>query len=147
MRKIPRYEDLVDKVKKAVCKEYECDLESISAKSGRKKDLVEPRHVAIHLCRKHLSICYKELAEEFDLSNHTSAMHAHNTMSWFSEKDRRISRTIINIESSLLPELSSHKRVIYYTIFNGKSCYGLYKDEQSVDKNISGLVIPIVVHR
>ena len=147
MTKIPRYEDLVNKVKKAVCEEYGLELEAMSAKSGRKKDFVEPRHIAIHLCRKHLAIGYKELAEAFDMSDHTSAMHAYNTMSWSNERDKRISKTIIKIESAMLPELSSHKRVVYYTFFDGRVCHGLYKDEQSVVKQPIGNVMPIIVHR
>jgi len=144
---MPRYEELIDKVKKAVCEEYGCDSEVMSAKSGRKRCNVEPRHMAMHLCRKHLAISYKKIAEEFGLSDHVSAMHAHDTISSLSEVNNRISKTIIKIESALLPGLSSHKRVVYYTFFDGRVCHGLYKDEQSVVDQPIGRTIPIIVHR
>ena len=92
MNRIAEYEELIDAIKNGVCEEYGCDLGSMSAKSGRKKAYVEPRHIAIHLCRKHLDASYKDLAEKFGMSDHTSAMHAHNTISWLSERDKRISR-------------------------------------------------------
>lgn len=144
---MPRYEELVDKVKKAVCEEYGCNPEAMSAKSGRKRCNVEPRHMAMHLCRKHLAISYKSIAKAFGLSDHVSAMHAYDAISSLSDVDNRTSRTIIKIESALLPELSSHKRVVYYTFFDGRVCHGLYKDEQSVVKQPIGNVIPIIIHR
>ena len=145
MNRIAEYEELIDAIKNGVCEEYGCDLGSMSAKSGRKKAYVEPRHIAIHLCRKHLDASYKDLAEKFGMSDHTSAMHAHNTISWLSERDKRISRIIVKIESSLLHQLSCHKKVVYYTCFDGKTCHGIYKDKESVVLQPTGTVVPIVV--
>ena len=147
---MPRYEEiveLVNKVKKAVCEKYGCDPEVMNARSGKKRCNVEPRHIAMYLCRKHLEIGYQKISEEFGLSDHVSAMHAHNTISSLSDVDNRISRTIIKIESTLLPDLFSHKRIVYYTFFDGRVCHGLYKDEQSVVKQPIGKAIPIIIHR
>ena len=65
---------------------------------GRKKEVVEPRQIAIYLLRDMLKMSYPYIAEKMGKRDHTTAIYAYEKMSKSIEKNTDLNQKIIMIK-------------------------------------------------
>jgi chromosomal replication initiator protein len=81
---------------KAVASFYEVPLGDLAAR-GRKKEIVEPRQVAIYLLRELLNMSYPYIAEKMGKRDHTTAIYAYEKISQAIEKDQNLQQKLMMI--------------------------------------------------
>lgn len=75
------------KIRNIVCTYYATTWEEIITKS-RKKEVVEPRFAYIYLCITRLGASLSSLQREFAYTDHTSIIHARNTMQGYVDTNQ-----------------------------------------------------------
>jgi chromosomal replication initiator protein len=61
---------------------------------GRKKEIVEPRQVAIYLLRELLNMSYPYIAEKMGKRDHTTAIYAYEKINLSLSKDQGLNQKI-----------------------------------------------------
>jgi len=72
--KISRKKLSKESILAAVCKDFEMDLEEITAR-GRAAQYLEPRHITCYLLREYARMHFKEIGDLFN-RDHTTIIHA-----------------------------------------------------------------------
>lgn len=90
----------VDDIKRAVANRFNVKVSELVSKR-RTKNLSVPRHVAMYLCRKHTSSSYPEIGSHFGGRDHSSVIHATNTISNKLSADPFIQERIQEVERDL----------------------------------------------
>jgi len=67
----------------------------------RSQDIVEPRQIAMYLCRKKLDRTFKEIGTAFGGKNHATVLHACDKITEGIEQNAKLAETIDNIEARL----------------------------------------------
>ena len=67
----------------------------------RSSDIVEPRQVAMYLCRKKLNKTLKEIGVAFGGKNHATVIHAYDKIAEGIKEDAALSETVGNLEMRL----------------------------------------------
>jgi len=67
----------------------------------RSQDIVEPRQIAMYLCRKKLNKTFKEIGTAFGGKNHATVLHACDKITEGIEQNAKLAETINNIEARL----------------------------------------------
>jgi chromosomal replication initiator protein len=91
----------IDDIKKAVALHFGVKVSELVSKR-RTKNLSYPRHIAMYLCRKHTSTSYPEIGGQFGGRDHSSVIHAANTISLKVASDSEIKSIVTDIEKRLL---------------------------------------------
>jgi chromosomal replication initiator protein len=90
----------LDSIAKAVSSHYKITLADMKSKS-RNKDITRARHVAIYLSRKIISATQQEIAKFYGNRDHSTVIHAVNSITEKLKNDRDLSKSIIDIESHI----------------------------------------------
>jgi len=88
-----------------VAKFYNISLKELIGDS-RKKELVNPRQIAIYLIREELNTSYPAIGNEMGGRDHTTAMHAYNKIALEVESNERLGQEINSIRQSFYSNLS-----------------------------------------
>jgi len=90
----------LDKIQSVVSDFFKVDIKEIHSKS-RKKEIVEARHVAMHLSKKYTNSSYSLIGNLIGKRDHASVLHADKTIRDRMEIDRTFKATITKIEGLL----------------------------------------------
>jgi chromosomal replication initiator protein len=90
----------MDSITRAVCEYFKIELHQIKSKR-KTADLVRARQVAMYLCRKHTSSSLNSIGEEYGGRDHSTVIHALNTIAEDSQRDNNLKNIIVNIEARL----------------------------------------------
>ena len=88
------------KVRKVVCDYYNLTKQQICS-STRTKNIANPRHIAIYLCRKLLDAPYESIGEEFGNRDHSTIMNSCKKVEELIKKDPNYLKAIQDIESRI----------------------------------------------
>lgn len=87
----------INDVLKAVSDFFEVPYNDIVGKC-RKKEIVEPRQIAIYLLREELKLSYPYIGEKLGKRDHTTAIHAYEKISQEIMKNQALSQKILSIK-------------------------------------------------
>jgi chromosomal replication initiator protein len=90
----------MDQISKATAQYYRIPLADLKSKS-RNQDITKARHIAMYLARKIANAKQQEIGEYFGGRDHSSVIHAVNTISDKMKTDLSLSKDINSIETSL----------------------------------------------
>lgn len=90
----------VDDILRRVCDFYDVRIPDLKSAS-RKASLTLPRHVAMYLCREVMKLSYPEIGSRFGGRNHTSVMHACESVRTKMQSDSRFAETVNALMRSL----------------------------------------------
>jgi chromosomal replication initiator protein len=90
----------VDMIQNVVSDYFRVDLKDIHSKS-RKKEIVEARHVAIHLAKKYTNGSYSLIGNLIGKRDHASALHADRSIRDRLDIDKNFRSTMSDIETIL----------------------------------------------
>lgn len=90
----------LESIAKVVSAHYRITLADMKSKS-RNKDITRARHVAIYLSRKIVAATQQEVAKFYGNRDHSTVIHAVNSITDKLKTDRELSRSIIDIEALL----------------------------------------------
>ena len=79
---------------------YNLKIESLTG-SCRKKELVNPRQIAMYLLREELELSYPAIGQEFGGRDHTTAMHAYQKIKKVIENNNRVKQEIELLKQKL----------------------------------------------
>jgi len=71
-------------------------------KRTRKKEVVEPRQIAMYLMREILKMSFPQIGEKFGKRDHTTAIHAYEKVSTMIIENNEINQKILMIKERLL---------------------------------------------
>jgi chromosomal replication initiator protein len=91
----------IDDIKRSVALHFSMKVSDLSCKR-RTKAISFPRHIAMYLCRKHTSTSYPEIGAQFGGRDHSSVIHAANTISMKAASDPEVRNLVLEIERKLL---------------------------------------------
>lgn len=91
----------VDDIKKCVSNFFNIKVSEIVAKK-RTRNLAYPRHIAMYLCRKHTTLSYPEIGENFGGRDHSSVIHASNVIATKVAHDPDTRQLVMELERRLL---------------------------------------------
>jgi chromosomal replication initiator protein len=83
-----------------VAQYYDVSVDDIIGTS-RKKELVEPRQIAMYLLREELHASFPSIGHELGGRDHTTAMHACTKISAQAEKDEKLKQDILLIKQRM----------------------------------------------
>src|SRR5262245_15145687 len=89
-------------IEETICRDYaitRTDLEGPSLFQA----LIEPRQVAMYLCRRLAAMTYQEIAHHFGGRNHTSVMHACGKIDRRRIDDEKFDRQLSELEQKIRP--------------------------------------------
>lgn len=89
----------------AVAKFYNLNYKDLTGDS-RKKELVNPRQIAIYLIREELSTSYPTIGNELGGRDHTTALHAYNKIAEERQKNDRLNQEIDSIRQTFFTAIS-----------------------------------------
>ena len=90
----------ISNIKKVVCNYYNLTSKQIIS-SNRTKNIANPRHIAMYLCRKLLDAPYKEIGNEFGKRDHTTVMSSCEKVEKLIQTEPIYKKAIDEIESKL----------------------------------------------
>jgi chromosomal replication initiator protein len=90
----------IEHVAKATAQYFRIPLADLKSK-GRSQDITKARHIAMYLARKVVNAKQQEIGAFFGGRDHSSVIHAVNTMSEKVKTDQSLSKDINAIESNL----------------------------------------------
>ena len=90
----------ISNIKKVVCNYYNLTSKQIIS-SNRTKNIANPRHIAMYLCRKLLDAPYKEIGNEFGKRDHTTVMSSCEKVEKLIQTEPIYKKAIDEIESRL----------------------------------------------
>lgn len=88
------------KIKKAVCEYYGLTKTQIESKS-RTKNIANARHIAVYLCRKHLSMPFVKIGFEFGNRDHSTIMASYEKMVKLLKEKETFQQALLQIENKL----------------------------------------------
>lgn len=91
----------VSTIKKVVCDYYSLTNKQIVS-ATRTKNIANPRHIAMYLCRKLIDAPYKEIGDEFGGRDHTTVMSACDRVEKLIKTDPLYLKVINEIESKIV---------------------------------------------
>lgn len=91
----------VDQIKKVVATHFGIKVSDMVSKR-RNKNLAFPRHIAMYLCRKHTAYSYPEIGQSFGGRDHSSVIHAANTITTKVQANSDLKDIVESLERSLL---------------------------------------------
>lgn len=101
LAKSPKRSALTGKqVVMAVAEYFDISIEEIIG-SSRKKELVNPRQIAMYIMREEISASYPSIGQEFGGRDHTTAMHAYNKIKGQLQEDEKLSQDVNLIKQKL----------------------------------------------
>lgn len=83
-------------IQKTVANYYNLSLAELLGKK-RSKDVVQPRQIAMYLCRKYTNSSYPDIAKSFGKVDHTTVLHAYNKIEEMIKHDHNLRRIIEQI--------------------------------------------------
>jgi chromosomal replication initiator protein len=89
-----------EKIQEIVSNYFKVDIKDIQSKS-RKKEIVEARHVAMHLTKKYTNCSYTLIGILIGKRDHASVLHADNAIRTRLSIDKAFRITMSNLESML----------------------------------------------
>ena len=90
----------ISTVRKAVCDYYNLTTKQITS-ATRTKNVANPRHIAMYLCRRLLDAPYKEIGDEFGKRDHTTVMSACERVEKLIKTDPLYLKVINDIEANI----------------------------------------------
>jgi chromosomal replication initiator protein len=90
----------MEQISKATAQYYRIPLADLKSKS-RNQEITKARHIAMYLSRRIASSKQQEIGEFFGGRDHSSVIHAVNTICEKMKTDGSLSKDINSIESSL----------------------------------------------
>jgi chromosomal replication initiator protein len=96
-KKIVAMED----IQEAVCAQFRVKLTELKSRR-RSKMLVQPRQIAMYLCRELTDASYPEIGRHFGGKDHTTIMHACRQVEKMKEKDQTLHSTIEALKEQIL---------------------------------------------
>ena len=90
----------INKIRKTVCDYYNLSKVQICSKV-RTKNIANPRHIAIYLCRKLLDAPYETIGNEFGKRDHATIMNSCERIESLIKSDPAYLKAIQEIESRL----------------------------------------------
>jgi len=91
----------INDIKRAVSLHFAIKASDLNSKR-RNRAISYPRHVAMYLCRKHTSASYPEIGAQFGGRDHSSVIHAANTISLKAASEGEVRSLVLEIEKRLL---------------------------------------------
>ena len=95
-----RAEITIDSIQHTVCEFFDLRRQDLRSKR-RSRHVVMPRQVAMYLCRTHTASSFPVIADQFGGRDHTTAMHAFNTIARRMKEDAVLRSTVERIEQLL----------------------------------------------
>ena len=90
----------LDSIQRAVCDFFDVRPQDLRSKR-RSRHIVVPRQIAMYLCRRHTQSSFPVIADHFGGRDHTTAMHAFNTILRRMKDDAVLRSTIERVEQLL----------------------------------------------
>ena len=87
-------------VLETVCQFYNISVKELIG-DKRKKELVNPRQIAIYIMREELKTSYPTIGEELGGRDHTTAMHAYNKIHKEKDENEKLNQDIQSIKQLL----------------------------------------------
>ena len=87
-------------IQRAVCQFYTVRLSEMKG-SGRRREVVRARQVAMFLCRKHLGASYPEIGARFGKKDHTTVLSACHRIAETQAKDALLRGQLVEIEQRI----------------------------------------------
>ncbi|QCK13980.1 chromosomal replication initiator protein DnaA [Mangrovivirga cuniculi] len=97
----------VDFIQKTVAEHYDVSLDDIKSKT-RKKEIVVARQVAMYFSKEHTSLSLKSIGYHFGGRDHSTVIHAVQTVSDLMEVDSKFKDEVDNIRKKL--QIKSYNR-------------------------------------
>ncbi len=91
----------IEDIKRAVALHFAVKVSDLTCKR-RTKAVSYPRHVAMYLARKHTSASYPEIGAQFGGRDHSSVIHAANTISMKAASEPEVRNLVLEVEKRLL---------------------------------------------
>ncbi|MBI4652875.1 chromosomal replication initiator protein DnaA [Candidatus Kuenenbacteria bacterium] len=85
---------------KIVADFYNLKIENLAG-SCRKKELVNPRQIAMYLLREELEMSYPSIGQEFGGRDHTTAMHAYQKIKKVLENNNRVKQEMESLKQKI----------------------------------------------
>ena len=97
---LEKHELTLDDIVKAVCKRYNVKLKDVNSKS-RKQGIVLARQLAMFLSHKYTTLPYSQIGHLIGRKDHSTVLHACNTISNRITTDKNFRREVEEMESAL----------------------------------------------
>lgn len=97
---LEKHELTLDDIVKAVCKRYNVKLKDVNSKS-RKQGIVLARQLAMFLSHKYTTLPYSQIGHLIGRKDHSTVLHACNTISNRITTDKNFRREVEELESAL----------------------------------------------
>ena len=97
---LEKHELTLDDIVKAVCKRYNVKLKDVNSKS-RKQGIVLARQLAMFLSHKYTTLPYSQIGHLIGRKDHSTVLHACNTISNRITTDKNFRREVEELESTL----------------------------------------------
>ena len=97
---LEKHELTLDDIVKAVCKHYSVKLKDVNSKS-RKQGIVLARQLAMFLSHKYTTLPYSQIGHLIGRKDHSTVLHACNTISNRITTDKNFRREVEELESAL----------------------------------------------
>ena len=94
----------VDTIIDEVCREYKLDEDTLK-KHTRKRAIVEPRQIAMHLLHRHTDYSLADIGWMMGRFDHSTVLHASRTVNNLKESDRHYALRFRNIKNKIGGEL------------------------------------------
>ena len=101
LRGLARVQITVEEIQRVVCKHTGISLTEMNSKR-RTQNLVTARHMAMLLCRKLVTASYPEIGSKFGHRDHSTVIHAYNTMNRRISQEPALRDAVQAIERELL---------------------------------------------
>jgi len=89
-----------DKIRKAVCEEFNISENDLDSKSRARK-VARPRQIAMYLCKKMTSKSFPEIGRSFGGRDHATVIHSLKSIEKCLVEDQEISTSIASIKASI----------------------------------------------
>jgi chromosomal replication initiator protein len=90
----------IESIQKIVSDYFQIKLSDLKSQR-RVRSLVEPRQIAMYLCKKHLHASFPEIGHKFGGKDHTTVMHAVRKIEAHISKNAKIRDDVAFLEKSL----------------------------------------------
>lgn len=91
----------MDDIQEAVCTKFHVKLTELKSRR-RSKTLVQPRQIAMYLCRELTDSSYPEIGRQFGGKDHTTIIHACRQVAKAREADAVLQTTIETLKEQIL---------------------------------------------
>jgi chromosomal replication initiator protein len=90
---------IVELIQKAIADHYKLHVQDLKAKN-KSRTVVEPRQIAMYLCRKLTGFSLHRIGREFGNKHHTTVLHSINKIDQLLQENSEVNRLIQTLTES-----------------------------------------------